>query len=78
MTTPESSSPDTTRAFEEFRARVVADPALMERLCVPNSAEAFAALVVAVGAEQGFSFAVRDVQTGFSAARRAWVERWIA
>jgi len=78
MTTPESSSPETMRAFGQFRARVVSDPALMEKLCVPNSAEAFTALVVGVGAEHGFVFTVDDVQAGLLAARKAWMERWIA
>lgn len=78
MSLPDASASETMQAFERFRAQAVLDPALMEKLCAPNSIEACSALFVAVGAERGFRFTGEDVQAGLLSARRAWFERWVA
>lgn len=77
MVSPESPTPESARAFEEFRAQVLRDLPLLERLSEAGSIDAFRTLAVREGAARGWFFCEQDVQDAFGAARRAWIERWL-
>jgi len=64
--------------FELFRRLVLRDASLQERLIAPTGRDAFVRLAVETGEEQGFRFTAGDVEAAIQAARRSWLERWIA
>jgi hypothetical protein len=64
-------------AFERFRALVMADPALHDRLWAETEPVAFAALAVALGGSSGCNFTVENIQQALQEGRRAWIERWL-
>ncbi len=63
--------------FERFRAVVLDDPELQERLAAVEEAPAFTLTAVRLGRERGFKFSRLDVEDAIGAGRRAWLERWI-
>jgi hypothetical protein len=65
-----------SEAFDRFRERVLADPALQARLRGLPRAQ-FVASVVAVAGETGHDLAPDDVEAALTEARREWLERWI-
>lgn len=67
----------TQRQFEDFRALVLADYGLQERLRQPDDVDEFVALVVAAGRDAGFGFTGEDVKAALQQGRRATIERLI-
>jgi len=65
------------RQFDDFRALVLADYGLQERLRQPDDVEEFVALVVASGRDAGFGFTGEDVKAALQQGRRAAIERMI-
>lgn len=63
--------------LERFRALVLADPSLQERLRETTDTESFLALAVELGAQHGCRFSRADVKDALRASRRAWFEAWI-
>ncbi|MDB6112364.1 MAG: hypothetical protein JWR69_4114 [Pedosphaera sp.] len=63
--------------FENFRRRVLADPALQERLRSVSDREAFRTLTVEIGTELGCDFTAEEVEAALRDGHRAWIERWI-
>lgn len=62
-------------ALDAFRALVLDDPALQQRLFESCDPEAFARFVARTGLECGYRFGVEDVSRAIQAGRRAWIER---
>jgi aspartyl/asparaginyl beta-hydroxylase len=63
--------------FEQFRARVLRDPTLLNRLRQVDDHESFLRLVVQAGTETGYLFAAADVDEAIQAERHAWRQRWL-
>lgn len=63
--------------FEAFQKYVLDTPALQEKLRDIADWRTFVDHVLALGAENGFSFTVDDLTQALQASRRAWIERWI-
>ena len=63
--------------LEQFRQLVLEEVSLQEKLIKAPDLEAFLGLVVRLGEERGYIFAVDDVEAALHASRRAWLERWI-
>ena len=64
--------------FEPFRRRVLQESALQQQLIGITGREAFIRRTVQLGEERGFRFLAGDVEAAILAARRSWMERWIA
>ena len=63
--------------FQQFRDLVLRSRALQARLDTEEDVRHFVPLVVRLGAENGYEFRDADVEQALSAARRAWLERWL-
>jgi hypothetical protein len=72
------TAPAAPRGFAEFRQMVLADPALQGQLAGLADRAAFITRAVELGRERGCAFLPADVEAALQAARRAWIERWIA
>ena len=70
--------PDEPDGFERFRERVLGDPALQALLLQTSDRREFIAATVRAGAEGGCRFTAADVEAALQAARRTWIERWVA
>ncbi len=70
--------PTPSDTFREFQNLVVRDPRLFAQLTGAPDTDVFAARVVAVAAERGFTLTVDEVRAAVQAARRGWIERGIA
>jgi hypothetical protein len=64
--------------FSSFRRLVLRSPDLQQQLRAETDMFEFPALVVTIGAANGFEFDEHTVQQAINAGRRAWIERWIA
>jgi len=64
--------------FASFRRHVLAEPELQKQLSEIHRVEAFILRTVELGRERGFQFVAGDVEAAILAARRSWMERWIA
>ena len=53
-------------------------PALQVQLDGEHDVRDFPALVVRLGAEHGCTFTEAEVSQALAAARRSWMERWLA
>lgn len=67
----------TQAALDQFRALVLADPTLQEKLREIDDRAAFTAQVLALGQSLGYAFTAEDVANALQAGRRAWIERWV-
>jgi hypothetical protein len=63
--------------FDAFRARVLAEPAVLERLRQTNGNEEFISATVDVAREMGFEMTREEIEAALQAARRDWMERWL-
>lgn len=74
------ATPDEGREsdFEPFRLRVLSEPAMQEKLVSLTERRTFLNYLVELGSEHGFDFMEADVEAALQAARRMWMERWIA
>jgi hypothetical protein len=61
--------------FEKFRALVLEDVALQDRLLAEREAEPFISLVVDLAHERGLSVTAAEVRAALTEARRSWFER---
>lgn len=61
--------------FEQFRRRVLADPALQTSLQAYGERAAFSTAVVQLGAQHGYRFSAGDVDAAMQAGKRAWRQR---
>jgi hypothetical protein len=68
---------DALERFEAFRRRVLADPALQERLRSIPDWPAFAAAAVDAAAALGLTLTVDDVRAARHEAGRTWLARWV-
>jgi hypothetical protein len=66
-----------TDAFARFRAAVLEDPALQERLRAIDDWEPFTAEAVAAASERGIELTADDVDTERSQALLGWLTRWV-
>ena len=64
--------------FEPFRRRVLHEPALQQQLSDATGHDEFIRRAVQLGGERGFDFIPGDVEAALLAARKSWMERWIA
>ena len=64
--------------FEPFRRFVLEQPELQSQLMELTERDAFIHRTVALGEERGFHFIASDVEAALLAARKSWIERWIA
>jgi predicted ribosomally synthesized peptide with nif11-like leader len=71
-----SESQEEPSGFSAFRQRVFADPALQDRLRSVSQSDAFVALVVQLGIENGFEFAGEDVAAAMKRGQTAWLTGW--
>jgi hypothetical protein len=65
-------------ALDRFRAVVVEDDGLQVRLSGFDDLQDFKEAVLQAGAERGFDFTSIELDHAIRAARRSWLERWIA
>ena len=77
-----AASTEARAAFEAFRARVLADPALQQTLLgeaegAHDAASGFVPRVVRTGRAQGFSFGAPEVLEALRDGRRSRIERWL-
>jgi predicted ribosomally synthesized peptide with nif11-like leader len=71
-----SESEEELSGFSAFRQRVFADPTLQNRLRSVSQPEAFVALVVQLGNENGFHFVTEDVTAAMKRGQTAWLTGW--
>jgi hypothetical protein len=71
-----SESQEEPSGFSAFRQRVFADPTLQDRLRSLSQPEAFVALVVQLGNENGFHFVAEDVTAVMKRGQTAWLTGW--
>lgn len=64
--------------FEKFRALVLQDASLQQRLKDTRDRATFIALTLQLGAERDCRFDAEDVEEALRAARRTWVRRWMS
>ncbi|MDB6079402.1 MAG: Aspartyl/asparaginyl beta-hydroxylase [Akkermansiaceae bacterium] len=64
--------------FEPFRRLVLSEPAIQEELVAITDRRTFLNHTVELGRKHGFDFLEDDVDAALQAARRNWMERWIA
>jgi predicted ribosomally synthesized peptide with nif11-like leader len=64
--------------FERFRAVVVEDEGLQERLTGFDHSQDFKDAVLQAGSERGFDFTLEELDQAIREARQSWLERWIA
>ena len=64
--------------FEPFRRLVLREPALQQELSGIGRRDDFIRRTVELGGERGFRFIAGDVEAALLAARKSWMERWIA
>ena len=63
---------------ERFRAVVVEDEGLQERLTGFADLQDFKEAVLQAGSERGFDFTLEELDQAIREARQSWLERWIA
>jgi hypothetical protein len=63
--------------FEEFRQRVLAAPAALERLRQTDGIEEFVATTIKEAREMGISLTQEEVHAALRTARRDCIERWV-
>jgi hypothetical protein len=61
-------------SFEQFRQRVLHDPAIQEQLRATDDHASFVDLVVKTGGELGCHFTHEDVEAAIRANRKAWLQ----
>lgn len=64
--------------FDPFRRMVLSEPTIQEELGAISDLRAFLSHTVELGRKHGFDFLEDDVEAALQAARRKWMERWIA
>ncbi|HEX6289773.1 MAG TPA: Nif11-like leader peptide family natural product precursor [Herpetosiphonaceae bacterium] len=62
-------------SLEQFRQRVLADPALQAQLRETPDKPAFIARMLQLGAELGYEFNADEIEAALAVARRAWTQR---
>lgn len=62
-------------SLQQFKRLVLGDGALAALLHAEDDRERFAAVVVRLGAERGFTFTREEVEEAMREARRDWVRR---
>lgn len=62
--------------FEQFRAHVLRDPALLEKLRAFPDSPAFAAECSATAGVCGIELSAAEVERALRAAKREWREHW--
>lgn len=71
---PENS--DTSAgAFRRFRERVIATPAMLDRLCAETDAEVFIRLLVELGGQHSEQFTADEVRAALKTCRSEWLLR---
>jgi mevalonate pyrophosphate decarboxylase len=63
--------------FAAFRAKVLADKILQDRLRKVTDREEFVSLVVRLGAESGSRFTAADVTHAMQLGHIAWLKSWL-
>lgn len=64
-------------SLEQFCERVLENQSLQEQLRGITDKTTFLASVVQLGAEQGFSFTIDEVNIAIRGNMQAWIERFI-
>lgn len=64
-------------AFSEFRAAVLADTDLQDKLREINDRAEFISSVVDLASKLGINLSAEDVENAMNTGRREWIERWI-
>ncbi|HYA18573.1 MAG TPA: Nif11-like leader peptide family natural product precursor [Bryobacteraceae bacterium] len=67
---------DSKADFERFRAMVVSEPVLRERLLECRSDAELFSLVIALARDRGLIFDETDLSRIANQNRRRWLERW--
>jgi hypothetical protein len=70
-------SSQSSHRFDEFRARVLAEPAVLERLRQTSGNEEFISATLDVARQMGFVMTGEEIEAALQAARRDWMERWL-
>jgi hypothetical protein len=63
--------------FERFRAVVLTDSSLRERLLEETELDPFVELVIALAARRGFAVTGAEVRSAHEAASRSWVQKQV-
>ena len=63
--------------FERFRAMVLTDSSLRERLLAETELDPFVDQVIALAGECGLTVTEAEVRSALEAASRSWVERQV-
>ena len=64
-------------ALENFRQRVLAEPALLEELRRTRDTAEFISASIEAAHEMGIALTPAEMEEALCAARREWIERWI-
>ena len=64
-------------ALRDFRALVLADPKLQDRLRAITDKTEFIVVVRSAAKVEGFDLTADDITDAIRAGRRSWIERWI-
>lgn len=72
---PENTDTTAAGAFRRFRERVIATPALLDRLCGETEPEAFIRLMVESGGEHDEHFTADEVRAALKTCRSEWLLR---
>ena len=81
---PSQCQPNDTNAamsqasLEQFRERVLHEPALQAQLRATPDKPAFIAQMLQLGAERGYEFTAAEIEAALAEARRSWARRWSA
>ena len=67
----------TFERMEEFRQRVLNDPALLARLRATDGGSEFIQYCIAVAREMGIELSGDEMESALGAARRELIERWV-
>jgi N-acetylglutamate synthase-like GNAT family acetyltransferase len=68
---------ETSEKFQEFRERVLNEPAILGRLRTTASGPEFVQACVAEAHEMGIELAPGEIESALTLARREWIERWV-
>lgn len=72
---PENTDKKAAGSFRRFRERVIATPALMDRLCAETDTEVFIRTMVQLGGEHGELFTEDEVRSALKTSRSEWLLR---
>ena len=63
--------------FAEFRQRVLAAPALLERLRNTRDTMEFFSATIEAARDMGIVLTQEEIEVNLRAARQEWIERWL-